>query len=64
MNLKVATLLLKDFEKSGVHRPLKIIEQFIQLNDKILPSGQKFSSNAYPFEETIRFENLRTSLRC
>lgn len=52
---KVASLLLQDFEKSGVHMPLKDREKFIQLNDQIQVLGQEFTTKAYPRLQTVSF---------
>jgi intermediate peptidase len=59
---KVATLLLQDFEKSGVHMDLESRQKFIELNDSILKLGQEFSLNATPSEQTITFKDAFKSL--
>jgi intermediate peptidase len=59
---KVAVLLLQDFEKSGVHMPLKVRQKFIELNDSILELGQEFAMNSYPSEEFVEFSKPNVSL--
>jgi intermediate peptidase len=54
---KVAQLLLQDFEKSGVHMPLKTREKFIEVNDAILQLGQEFAMNSYPSQEVVTMQN-------
>ena len=59
----VAKLLLKDFEKSGVHMTLEKRKEFIHLNNEILDLGQKFSENAYPAVESVEFTDIFNSLK-
>lgn len=55
--VKVASLLISDFEKSGINMPEKQRKQFVKLNDDIQRLGQDFQSNAFPSEEIIVFNN-------
>jgi mitochondrial intermediate peptidase len=52
---KVASLLLQDFEKSGVHMSLVDREKFIHLNDQIQSLGQDFATNSYPSRQSVAF---------
>jgi mitochondrial intermediate peptidase len=60
--LKVASLLLADFEKSGIHMPSKQRARFVKLNDELQELGQNFSMNAFPSQETIVFDNPNAEL--
>ena len=60
---KVTMLLLQDFEKSGVHMPLKAREQYIKLNDEIQNLGQIFSNNAGPGVESVAFSDISSKLK-
>ncbi|KAI8902713.1 hypothetical protein BC833DRAFT_228301 [Globomyces pollinis-pini] len=54
---KVATLLLLDFEKSGIDMPLEQRKRFIELNDMILKAGQTFCENSLPSQKIVSFED-------
>lgn len=59
---KVADLLLTDFEKSGIHMPVKSRNRFVALNDTIQQLGQQFSNSAFPHEQTVTFDNAYVEL--
>ncbi|KAJ3290651.1 Mitochondrial intermediate peptidase [Borealophlyctis nickersoniae] len=50
---QTATLLLKDFEKSGIHMPSAIRSRFVELNDRILGLGQNFIERGGPFIRSV-----------
>lgn len=43
--LQVAQIFLRDFEKSGIHLSSTKREKFVQLSDKIIALGRKFTQN-------------------
>ncbi|CAG8435758.1 6219_t:CDS:2 [Diversispora eburnea] len=43
--LQVAKIFLRDFEKSGIHLSSAEREKFVQLSDKIITLGRKFTHN-------------------
>jgi intermediate peptidase len=60
--IKVASLLLLDFEKSGIHMTDGRRSKFVQLNDDIQRLGQQFSLAAFPSERAIHFINPKIEL--
>ncbi|KAJ1559513.1 Mitochondrial intermediate peptidase, partial [Nowakowskiella sp. JEL0078] len=53
---------MKDFEKSGIHMPERMRNQFVKLNDRILELGQEFVENAHPSVSSVHFENPTSTL--
>ncbi|CAG8504801.1 9810_t:CDS:2 [Paraglomus brasilianum] len=41
--LQVATIFLRDFEKSGIHLPEKDRQRFVDISDKIIALGRQFT---------------------
>ncbi|KAJ3214385.1 Mitochondrial intermediate peptidase [Dinochytrium kinnereticum] len=54
--LRVAELLLVDFEKSGVNMSAKTRDRFVDLNDRILRLGHEFVSNGYSSVREVEVE--------
>ncbi|TPX60876.1 hypothetical protein SpCBS45565_g07392 [Spizellomyces sp. 'palustris'] len=61
--LRVANLLLVDFEKSGIHMPLATRKRFVELQDRILELGQAVVMNAFPVVDSIEVEDPRKKLQ-
>ena len=60
--LRVANLLIDDFEKSGVHMAENEKKMFVDLTDRIRELGHQVMENAGPSAEYIRFENPHEDL--
>ncbi|KAJ3281676.1 Mitochondrial intermediate peptidase [Rhizoclosmatium sp. JEL0117] len=59
----VADLLMKDFQKSGIHLSGSQRAQFVKLSDDILNLGNKFSRSSSSIScESIEIENAKTRL--
>ncbi|KAJ3087388.1 Mitochondrial intermediate peptidase [Quaeritorhiza haematococci] len=60
---RVATLLMQDFEKSGITMPTSVRQNFVTLQDRILTLGQQFIVNAAnPPSQTILIRDPYTRL--
>ncbi|KAI9208613.1 uncharacterized protein BJ171DRAFT_419564 [Polychytrium aggregatum] len=53
---RVATLLIVDFEKSGISMDDGIRQKFVELNDQILQLGQDFIMDSAPSQKTITLD--------
>ncbi|KAI9358891.1 hypothetical protein DFJ73DRAFT_793900 [Zopfochytrium polystomum] len=60
--LRVADLLLADFEKSGIHMPERTRRRFVELNDRILELGHRFSMAAHPSVAEVEIEDASNRL--
>lgn len=55
----VAVLLLRDFEKSGIHLPAAARKKFVELSSRVAHLGPEFVNGMSPQKGQLRFESPR-----